>query len=216
MNHTNLNLLRQSESTTSGVNLFRSSGNTESAYDDTFSYVLSKSDCSIKDDQDDGYIDSVIDNKTSRPASTASASSSDQDHIISQYIESPKPSLVRRRPTEPSTPTYDRQGLRRQRLLSRARDRDADRDSLSSFGIHSGFDSDESLAKRSGSARSTRILPVPDMYAGTAADRSVVSLADQSSDQLLMQNDYNSLTLADAARVDELMEADRELSLIHI
>lgn len=210
MNHTNLNLLRHSESTTSGVNLFRSSGNTESAYDDTFSYVLSKSDCSIKDDQDNGYIDSVIYNKTSRPASTASASSSDQDHIISQYIDSPKPSLVRRRPTEPSTPTYDRQGLRRQRLLSRARDRDADRDSLSSFGIHSGFDSDESLAKRSGSARSTRILPVPDMYAGSAADRSVVSLADQSSDQLLMQNDYNSLTLADAARVDELMEADRE------
>lgn len=200
----------------------RYSNGSTSGFDDTFTYVLTRSGHSSSASGDKLYLDTALQRispsrATQRPATAALPQTPDQSPrrmssvrgpeasttavseslIVDQYMDPPSsPKLVHRRPTEPATPVYDRNGI--------AQRRSALRDSVSSFGMLSAYDSDDSLVKQGPATR-----PARDVFAGTAADRSFMSLADQSSDQLLLPADYNSATLA-GGRVDELLDADRE------
>jgi len=175
-----------------------SSGN-ESAFDDTFTYVISRSkDSSIYDDED---LFTDMHSSYLRHSNQSRISMTDEDNIVSQYIQPPSsPKLVHRRPTESNTPVFERQGLRRQRTIMS--------DSGDSFDMISAYGSDQdSLFKYDDDPfRSHK----PNWSAaGLASTVSSLSRPKHLTDKHVLPADYHSATLA-GGQMDDFLETDRE------
>lgn len=175
-----------------------STGN-ESAFEDTFSYVISRSKHSSIDNDDDLFTD--IQPSNLHRSSLSRMSVTDEDNIVSQYIQPPSsPKLVHRRPTEPNTPVYDHQGLQRQRTMVS--------DSNDSFDMISAYESDDdSLFKHSDDP--SRFYQRRWSAAGLVPTDSFPSLPKHLTNKHILPADYNTATLA-GGQMDDFLETDRE------
>ena len=187
--------------------------------DDSISYYLDPTDESIREKgttpiHEDirgivtPYMQHDEDNRSDPDVDRQSMRTPDMDSILSEYARhgsmTPVLSMYKRRPTNPETPNFDRHGLRLYRHAT---------DSRSSIGAFSVLDEDDEDPIRhmdgDSPVQRARWRGKHDIYSGTAADTSMVSLADMSSEHTALPADYRTLALVNHSMID-WVDADKD------